>query len=58
MRLFILGQNSPWILEITHRNGNAEPVMVPAVLPHEGNIELVQREQANQLSLSSGKDGN
>jgi hypothetical protein len=55
IRLFIFGENSPGIPEIAHQYGNAEPVMVPAVLPHEGNLGLAQREQANQLSLVFGK---
>jgi hypothetical protein len=50
MGLLILGRSSPRISEVGHQNGNAEPIVIPAVLPHEGDVGPAQGEYANQLS--------
>ena len=55
MGLLILGRSSPRISEVGHQNGNAKPIVIPSVLPHEGDIGLAQCEDANQLSRVFGK---
>jgi hypothetical protein len=52
---FILGQSSPRISEVGHENGNAKPIVIPAVLSYEGDVGLTQCEDANQLSRVFGE---
>ena len=51
IRTFVSGQHSAWMPEIAHQYGNAEAVVVAAMLPNKSNVCLRQRVQPNQLSL-------
>jgi len=53
--IFVTRQHSSGIAEIAYQHGNAEAVVVPAMLPRKGQIRLRQRVQPNQLSLIRGE---
>ncbi len=55
MRLFVTRQHFSREPEIAHQHHNAEPIVVPTMLPGKRQISLRQRVQPNQLSLVSRK---